>query len=73
MRALVVTPGSPSGLVLGEAPDPAPAPGEALVEIKHSSLNFGDVRGAPGAAPGSVPGWDGSGVVVTAAEDGSGP
>ncbi|MGH3546788.1 MAG: zinc-binding dehydrogenase [Pseudonocardiaceae bacterium] len=73
MRALVVTPGSPSGLVLGEAPDPAPAPDEALVEIDHSSLNFGDVSGVAGAAPGSVPGWDGSGVVVKAAEDGSGP
>ncbi|MGH3775646.1 MAG: zinc-binding dehydrogenase [Pseudonocardiaceae bacterium] len=73
MRALVVTPGSPSGLVLGEAPDPAPAPDEALIEIEHSSLNFGDVSGGPGATPGSVPGWDGSGVVVKAAEDGSGP
>jgi NADPH2:quinone reductase len=73
MRALVVTPGSPSGLVLAEAPDPTPAPGEALVEIRHSSLNFGDVSSAPTAEPGSVPGWDAAGVVVKAAEDGSGP
>jgi NADPH:quinone reductase-like Zn-dependent oxidoreductase len=73
MRALVVTPGSPSGLVLAEAPDPVPAPNEALVEIRHSSLNFGDVSSAPNAEPGSVPGWDAAGVVVKAAEDGSGP
>jgi len=73
MRALVVTPGSPSGLALGEAPDPSPAPNEVLVEVRHSSLNFGDVNGAPNAAAGSVPGWDASGVVVKPAEDGSGP
>jgi NADPH:quinone reductase-like Zn-dependent oxidoreductase len=73
MRALVVTPGSPSGLTLGEAPDPTPAPNEALVEVQHSSLNFGDVNSAPNAAPGSVPGWDASGVVVKPAEDDSGP
>jgi NADPH:quinone reductase-like Zn-dependent oxidoreductase len=73
MRALVVTPGSPSGLVLGEAPDPAPAPNETLIEVAASSLNFGDVSSAPNAAPGSVPGWDAAGVVVKAAEDGSGP
>jgi len=73
MRALVVTPGSPSGLVLGEAPDPAPAPNETLIEVAHSSLNFGDVSSAPNEVPGSVPGWDAAGVVVKAAEDGSGP
>lgn len=73
MRALVVTPGSKSGLVLGEAPDPAPGPNETLIEVASSSLNFGDVSGVPNAAPGSVPGWDAAGVVVKAAREGSGP
>lgn len=73
MRAVVVTPGAPSGVALGEAPDPTPAQNQALVEVRHSSLNFGDVSQAPSAAPGSVPGWDASGVVVEAARDGSGP
>jgi NADPH:quinone reductase len=73
MRALVVTPGSSSGLVLGEAPDPVPAPNEALVQVKHSSLNFGDVSGAPRGEPGTVPGWDAAGVVVKEAENGTGP
>ncbi|HEX4250810.1 MAG TPA: alcohol dehydrogenase, partial [Pseudonocardia sp.] len=73
MRALVVAPGSPSGLVMGEAPDPTPAPNETLIEVVSSSLNFGDVTTAPNGEPGSVPGWDAGGVVVKAAEDGSGP
>ncbi len=73
MQALVVSPGSPSGLVLGEAPDPVPARNEALVQVENSSLNFGDVSGAAGGKPGSVPGWDAAGVVLRAAEDGSGP
>lgn len=74
MRAMVVTPGSASGVELGEAPDPVPAPHEVLVRVQHSSLNFGDVNGAARAEnPGAVPGWDAAGVVVKAAEDGSGP
>ena len=33
MRALVHDPDAPRGLRLGEAPDPTPAPGQALVEV----------------------------------------
>lgn len=73
MRAVVATPGAPSGVALGQTPDPVPTPNQTLVDVRHSSLNFGDVNGAAHAEPGSVPGWDASGVVVKAAEDGSGP
>jgi NADPH:quinone reductase len=73
MRALVVTPGSTSGLTLTEAPDPVPAPNELLVEVRNSSLNFGDVNGVASGTPGQVPGWDAAGVVVQPAADGSGP
>ncbi|WP_028923472.1 zinc-binding dehydrogenase [Pseudonocardia acaciae] len=73
MRALVVTPGSPSGVALSEAPDPVPGPNELLVEVRNSSLNYGDVSGAAGRAAGSVPGWDAAGVVVAPAADGAGP
>ncbi|GAA5157602.1 zinc-binding dehydrogenase [Pseudonocardia eucalypti] len=73
MRALAVTPGSTYGLSWREVADPVPAPGEALIEVRNSSLNFGDLSSAPGGAPGTVPGWDAAGVVLAAAEDGSGP
>jgi NADPH:quinone reductase len=73
VRALVATPNTEFGLALAETPDPVPSPGQALVEVKHVSLNFGDVRMAAGSAPGVVPGWDASGVVTQTAADGSGP
>jgi NADPH:quinone reductase len=73
MRALVVTPDTPHGVVLGEVADPVPTPHEVLVRVEHSSLNFGDVSNVTSGTPGTVPGWDASGVVVTPAADGSGP
>lgn len=73
MRALAVTPGTTYGLSWQEVADPVPGPGEALIEVHNSSLNFGDLSSAPGGTPGTVPGWDAAGVVLAAAEDGSGP
>ncbi len=73
MRALVITPGSANGVTLGETPDPVPTSDQLLVEVRHSSLNFGDVGGAGAGTPGSVPGWDAAGVVLAPAADGSGP
>jgi NADPH2:quinone reductase len=75
MKALVVTAEAPFGLVLAEAEDPVQGAGEVLVDISHSSLNFGDVSaaGAPGAVAGKIPGWDSAGVVAVAAPDGTGP
>src|SRR5262249_52412115 len=73
MRALVVTPGSGSGLTTQDVPDPVPAPNEALVEVRHSSLNYGDVSRTADAPAGSVLGWDASAGVLEPAADGSGP
>ena len=73
MRALVADPDAPNGLRLGEAPDPEPGPGEALVRVSAMSLNFGEVAFREGREPGTVPGWDAAGVIEQPAADGSGP
>jgi NADPH:quinone reductase-like Zn-dependent oxidoreductase len=74
MRAIVHDPGARHGLRLDDVPDPSPGPAQALVRVAATSLNLGEVRYlASQRAPGEVPGWDAAGVVVIAAEDGSGP
>ncbi|GLY64303.1 zinc-binding dehydrogenase [Amycolatopsis taiwanensis] len=74
MKALVYDPDARHGLRLGEAPDPVPGPGQALVRVAATSLNFGEVAYlGENYAPGGVAGWDAAGVVVAAAADGSGP
>jgi NADPH:quinone reductase len=75
MRALVTASDAPFGVALQDVPDPVPGPHEVLIDVAHSSLNFGDVSSARSAgrkAP-AVFGWDASGVVAASAEDGSGP
>jgi NADPH:quinone reductase len=74
MRALIHDPAAQHGLRLGDAPDPVPGPGEALVEVAATSLNFGEVAFLGNRYPaGGVPGWEASGVVLAPAGDGSGP
>ncbi|MFI6492951.1 zinc-binding dehydrogenase [Streptomyces sp. NPDC050564] len=73
MRALIVDPAVPGKLRLGEAPDPVPGPGQALVEVRHTSLNAAELFFAERAEPGDVLGFDAAGVVVAAAADGRGP
>ncbi|MEU8363711.1 zinc-binding dehydrogenase [Nonomuraea sp. NPDC048882] len=73
MRALVVDPGAPGSLRLGTAAEPHPSPGQAVIEVRHISLNRGEVVFAGSRPPGTVHGYDAAGVVVRAAQDGTGP
>ena len=73
MRALVARRSAPGGVELGEVADPAPADGEALVEVRAVSLNRGEARYLPRREEGTVHGWDVAGVVRHAAAGGSGP
>jgi NADPH:quinone reductase-like Zn-dependent oxidoreductase len=66
VRAL--RPGGLEVLEYGERPDPAPGPGEVLVEIKAAALNHADLmlrEGRLGPLP-LIPGHDGAGVIVEA-------
>ncbi|WP_433211624.1 zinc-binding dehydrogenase [Microtetraspora malaysiensis] len=73
MRALVIDPDAPGSLRLGTAPEPRPAPHQLVLDVRHISLNRGEVAFAGRLPAGTVHGYDAAGVVVRAAADGSGP
>jgi len=74
MTALVHDPAAPRGVRLDEVPSPAPTASQALVAVRAIALNFGELAFLDRMRrPGEVPGWDAAGVVLRAAEDGSGP
>ena len=73
MKAVVVDPGAPARLSLGEVDAPIAAHSEAIIQVKAISLNRGEVRGAQASPAGARPGWDLAGTVHVAATDGSGP
>jgi NADPH:quinone reductase-like Zn-dependent oxidoreductase len=56
MRAIVIRqPGGPEELVLGQLPDPEPAEGQVLIEVKAFGLNHAEVYFRSGAWPGGAP------------------
>jgi NADPH2:quinone reductase len=72
MRAIVVTElGGPEVLVAAEHPDPAPGPGEIVVEAAAAGVNFIDIYRRSGVYHQPlpyVPGSEGAGVVVAVGE-----
>ncbi|MEU7561184.1 zinc-binding dehydrogenase [Streptomyces eurythermus] len=73
MRALVVDHSEAGPVRFADVEEPVPSTGEALVEIQHISLNFGELNYVRQWPAGAVHGHDAAGVVVRAASDGSGP
>jgi NADPH2:quinone reductase len=74
MRALLHDPAAPHGVRFGEVPVPEPASDQTLIRVAATSLNFADVGFGPSAGISEgVPGFDASGIVLSAAADGSGP
>lgn len=58
---------------LRDVADPVPATNEAVIDVKATSLNRGEVKALTLIPPDSAIGWDLAGVVRQAAADGSGP
>lgn len=74
MRGYVTDPAAPGGLRLAEElPEPAPAPDEAVVEVRAYAINRGELTLLQLRPDGWRPGQDLAGVVVRPAADGTGP
>src|SRR5450631_1678448 len=73
MQAVHTTGEADAPIAAVQAPFPVPQPAEALVRVRAVSLNAGELRRARKRAGGEPIGWDFSGIVERAAEDGSGP
>ena len=64
MRALVADPTASPPLSLADLPEPAPGPGELLLDMEAASVNRGEIRTAAKQPPGTVIGWDVAGTVA---------
>ena len=73
MRALVMSPDSPTGLRLAEVDEPRPARERSACLVHATSLNRGELRLLTIRPEGWIPGQDVVGIVERAAADGSGP
>ncbi|NKX16464.1 hypothetical protein HGG75_14390 [Ochrobactrum pseudogrignonense] len=66
IRVIETDKATSGGLRFATRATPEPGYGEVLIDVTHTSLNFGETRrGARGLeADGTVLGWDASGVIV---------
>ncbi len=70
MRALVADSSAPGRIAFGDVPEPVPASGEALVEVRAFSINRGEMRMLRTAADGWRPGWDFAGILRSDVDNG---
>ena len=70
MRALVADSSASGGIAFGEVPEPVPASGEVLVEVRAFSINRGEMRMLGTAADGWRPGWDFAGILRSDVDNG---
>jgi len=66
--AAVKKPGGPGNLIIEDRPSPEPGPGEVLIRVRASSLNYHDFVVVMGGIPtedGRIPMSDGAGEVVS--------
>jgi len=68
MRALVADPTASPALSLADVPEPAPGPGQLLLDMEAASVNRGEIRNAGKQPPGTVIGWDVAGTVAALGE-----
>src|SRR3954467_1236188 len=74
MRAVVYDPQARANLRLADVDEPVVADSEALIEVRTTALNFGEVHFIDRMRrPGEVPGLDAAGVGLPAARGGGGP
>ena len=70
MRALVADGSAHMGIAFRDVPEPVPARGEVLVDVRAFSINRGELRMLATAADGWRPGWDFAGITLSDIEGG---
>ena len=70
MRALVADSSAADRIAFRDLPEPVPATGEVLVEVRAFSINRGELKLLRAKPDGWRPGWDFTGIVQSDVEDG---
>jgi NADPH:quinone reductase-like Zn-dependent oxidoreductase len=73
MLGYITDPSAPAGITRRELPDPQPGPHDVLIEVAAFAVNRGELSLIGRRPDGWSPGQDVAGVVVAAAQDGTGP